>query len=215
MGPLRAAVAAVLLGVGVAACAGGLDDKAPTPVNFAAAIDRYLADHPERVCTVGFTLPYDTRPDNSEDPAFDAARRDELHWLDGLAEAGLLYKGRTTSYGTSASGPTPIDEYVLSDEGRHYIENEALSEAQLGGVARFCVAETKVGQIAGFAPPTVRDDGEHVTTVRYRPAIAREAPWATSRRARNAMPWLGGWARQQLAERSVTLHLTSDGWDVF
>ena len=209
---IAAAAAAVVLGLGAAACAAGPDSAAPTAANLTSAIDGYLVANPNRICTRGFMLPFDRRVDGRDDPVLASGLRDDLTWLDGLAKAGLVVKSRTSAYGPGGSAPIPIDEYVLSADGQRYVDDPAMVHA--GRAARFCVAETDVATIVAMTPPK-QHGTDRVTTVRYRPALAKRAPWATTKRTRAAMPWLGAWAQHQLGgERTVTLHLTPDGWEV-
>jgi hypothetical protein len=204
-------VLAALFALGAAGCANTANSDQSDPAVLAAAIDAYLADHPERICTAPLFLPYDERVDG-EDPALRAARHDELRWLDGLAEAGLLLKARTTARGTAASGPTPVDEYALSAAGRRELDNARLVD--LGAPARFCVAATRVGTVLRVIPRSERGGTVRTVVVRYRPALAERAAWARRARARAAMPWLPAWTNDQLGERRVTLRMVAGGWIV-
>ncbi len=204
-------VFAALLALAVAGCAvAGSADRAD-PAALAAAIDAYLAYHPEPVCTAPLFLPYDERADGREDPALRSARREELRWLDGLAAAGMLIKARTTARGTAVSGPTPVDEYALSADGRHEVEDAR--RVDLGSPARFCIALTRVGAVVGITPRS-EANGAQSALVRYRPALARPAAWTTSPRAKAALPWLAEWTNEQLSERRVKLRQTPSGWIV-
>ena len=204
-------VFAALLALPVAGCAVAGSAERADPAALAAAIDAYLAYHPEPVCTAPLFLPYDERADGREDPAVRSARREELRWLDGLAGAGLLIKARTTARGTAFSGPTPVEEYVLSADGRREVEDAR--RVDLGSPARFCVALTRVGTVVGITP---RSDagGAQSALVRYRPTLAQRAAWTTRPRAKAALPWLGEWANAQLGERRVKLRQTAGGWIV-
>ena len=204
-------VFATLLALPVAGCAvAGNADRAE-PAALAAAIDAYLSDHPEPVCTAPLFLPYDARADGREDPALRSSRREELRWLDGLAAAGLLIKARTTARGTAASGPTPVEEYALSADGRREVEDAR--RVELGSPARFCIALTRVGTVVGITPRS-ETNGAQSALVRYRPALAQSAAWTTSARAKAALPWLIEWAHAQLGERRVKLRQTASGWIV-
>jgi len=203
-------VFAMLMAWPVAGCAVAGNADRPDPAALAAAIDAYLTDHPEPVCTDPLFLPYDERADGREDPALRGARREELRWLDGLAGAGLLIKARTTARGTAISGPTPVEEYALSAEGRRDVTDARLVD--LGSPARFCIARTRVGTVVGITPRN--DSGAQSALVRYRPALAQRAAWTTKARAKTALPWLIEWASAQLSERRVKLRRTASGWIV-
>ena len=202
---------AAMLALPAAGCAvAGRADRAD-PAALAAAIDAYLAYHPEPVCTAPLFLPYDERADRREDPALRSARHEELRWLDGLAAAGMLIKARTTARGTAFSGPTPVDEYVLSADGRREVEDAR--RVDLGSPARFCVALTRVGAVVGITPHN-EANGAQSALVRYQPALAQRAAWATRARAKAALPWLAEWVNVQLTERRVKLRQTAGGWIV-
>jgi hypothetical protein len=204
-------VFAALLALPVAGCAvAGSADRAD-PAALAAAIDAYLTDHPEPVCTAPLFLPYDERADGREDPALRSSRREDLRWLEGLAAAGMLIKARTTARGTAASGPTPVDEYALSADGRREVEDAR--RVDLGSPARFCIALTRVGTVVGITPLNDRT-GVRGALVRYRPALAKRAAWWTRSRTKSALPWLTEWANAQLGERRVKLRQTASGWIV-
>lgn len=203
---------AALLGLALAGCAAARSSDQTDPATLVAAIDAYLSDHPERLCTAPLFLPYDERVEAGPKPAVTGIRRDERRWLDGLANAGLLIKARTTARGTAASGPTPVDEYVLSAAGKRAIGDAR--GVELGAPARFCVADTHVAEIVAIVPPPGRGGGEPASTVRYRQAVGTAAPWTTSARTKAAMPWLAGWTRDQLTEQRVTLRRTAGGWIV-
>jgi hypothetical protein len=204
-------VFAALLALPVAGCAvAGSADRAD-PAALAAAIDAYLIDHPEPVCTAPLFLPYDERADGREDPALRSSRREELRWLDGLADAGMLIKARTTARGTAAAGPTPVDEYVLSADGRREVDDAR--RVDLGSPARFCIASTRVGTVVRITPHEDRN-GTRSALVRYRPVLAKRASWWMRARTKTALPWLATWANGQLGERSVKLRETAGGWIV-
>jgi len=203
--------AAALLGLTMAGCAAAPSSDQTDPATLVAAIDAYLGDHPERLCTAPLFLPYDERVDAKGAPAPAGTRAEEQRWLDGLADAGLLIKARTTARGTGVSGPTPVDEYALSAAGRREIGD--VRRVELGAPVRFCVADTRVGEIVALTPLASRN-GESAATVRYRQALANPAPWTTSARTKAAMPWLAAWTREQLAEKRVTLRETASGWIV-
>lgn len=204
-------VAATALGFGAAGCAVAPNPDRTDPATLGAAIDAYLADRPERICTAPLYLPDDERVDGHGDPVWRAARREERRWLDGLSGAGLLIKARTTARGTGDSGPTPVDEYVLSTAGRNELDDAR--RVDLGAPARFCVAATRVGIVLTVVPH-IEHGGTQSATVRYRPALAARAGWTRRARARSAMPWLAQWTNAQLTERRVTLRLTAGGWIV-
>jgi DNA-binding PadR family transcriptional regulator len=202
--------AAALLGLVMVGCAAAPSSDQTDPETLVAAIDTYLTDHPERLCTAPLFLPYDERVEDAA-KAVASGRGDERRWLDGLADAGLLIKARTTARGTGSSGPTPVDEYALSAAGKREIAD--LRRVEMGGPARFCVADTRVGQIVDVTPTAGRH-GERGAAVRYRQTLGTQERWTTSARARAGMPWLSAWTRDQLAEKRVTLRQTAGGWIV-
>lgn len=199
--------AALSLAVALAGCAAQAGTDTTDPATFTTAIDEYLGAHPEPICSAPLFLPYDERVGGV---ATRALRDDELRWLDGLSAAGLLVKARTTAHGTTVSGPTPVDEYVLSATGARAIDAERTAGG--GGPVRFCVADTRVGAI--LAVRVSATSRERTALVRYRPVLAKRAAWAASRRTRSAMQWLAKWTHDQLSERRVTLHRTPGGWIV-
>jgi hypothetical protein len=206
---LAGLMAALGLGVALAGCAAAASTDSLDSATLTAAIDGYLGDHPERICTAPLFLPYDERVG---DRLAGGAEAGQQRWLDGLAQAGLLVKARTTARGTVASGPTPVDEYAVSPDGGRLTELSAQRIA-IGAPVRFCLADTRVGSILGITPRS-GTSGARTATVRYRPALANRAAWAAAARTRSAMPWLSGWAREQLAERRVNLRQTASGWIV-
>jgi hypothetical protein len=197
---------ALTLVVALAACAAQARSGPTDPAMLTAVIDEYLRAHPEHICSTPLFLPFDQRVG---DDVVRTAREDELRWLDGLAAAGLLLKARTTAHGTAVTGPTPVDEYVLSDEGRRVTDDPMHGSA--AGPVRFCVADTRVGTIVR-ANLRSESNGARAITVRYRPALNHPAPWTATARTRNAMPWLRAWTQEQLPERSMTLREVEGGW---
>jgi hypothetical protein len=203
------AMVAGLWSCGTAHAASDPARRTPAQV-FTTAIDAYLVDHPERICTPGFALPYDVRLDGHDDPADVAAREDTLRWLDGLTTAGLLIKTRTTAYAAGDSPPIPLDEYVLSDAGAQAADD--LTPVRSGAPVRFCLAQTQVAQV--WVLGSEQRDGAAVTAVRYRSAAADVAPWVTTPATRRAMPWLSSWIVAQATDRNLTMQFTGEDWIV-
>ena len=184
---------------GVSPLAACSDQKSANESNFAAAINAFLAEHPN--CLVGTVYPAEVYPAevgvggyHSEPKAFDA-----------LVEAGLLkreeFRRPSNNPAEQAEG---TNRYTLTDKG-------SAAHSERG----WCYGTRKVVKILSFTEPT-EALGAKMSQVLFTSSYVDLPDWAKNKAVVAAFPQLQVQAANanKPPQEQLVLVLTNHGWQV-
>jgi hypothetical protein len=171
--------------------------NAPTPPNFAGAIDTYYQAHP--ACLWSSEKKFPIQAATSDDA--------KTQGYDALVDQGLLT--RTTSEKKIIIISRQENNYDLSANGR----SAWTADPSQPGYGNFCYGHRKVASI-DTAPPASSDPAQPgaTATVNYHYTLAGVPAWASAAETQTAFPKVQATTTPQPAV--ATLTNTTNGWQV-
>lgn len=186
--------------------------KNASDINFAKAINEYLAKYGSACTVIGEQFPIDV-PQSEQREQFGIAPK-----LAALEQAGLVRATDTTAvvHGMldplrGSTPPQPVKRYELTSGGRKYFQQ---IPGALGQTSALCYGQKTVDSIVKWTEPvTVGTSSQTEVTYTYK--IADAAGWAQRPEVQQAFSDI----RTTVSGASKTtevagLQLTSKGWEV-
>lgn len=185
---------------GVSSLAACSDEKSANESNFAAAINAFLAEHPN--CLISDGYPPEVGVGGYHEVGV-GGYHSEPKALDALVQAGLLNREefRRTS-NNPAERAEGTNRYTLTDRGRAVHSERG-----------WCYGSRKVVKILSFTEPA-EAIGARISEVRFTSSYVDLPDWAKNKAVVAAFPELQATNADKQPEERLVVVLTNHGWQV-